>query len=279
VSTIRLTGVSRAFGPVLAVDGVDLDVADGERLAVVGPSGSGKTTLVRLIAGLETPDAGVIEIDGRVVARDGATLVPTHRRRIGYVPQDGALFPHLSVAGNVGFVLPRGGDRRARVRELLEVVALDPAMAERRPHELSGGQQQRVALARAMGVEPEILLLDEPFSTLDAATRVEARDAMARIVRASGTTAIIVTHDRDDAIAFADRTATMADGRCLWLGPSLDVAASMREGWCPTCGRPFQHDAAPTGDLAASEDGEGRGTPRPCRPSAAAPGIGRAARR
>ena len=219
------------------VDGVDLHVADGERLAIVGPSGSGKTTLIRLIAGLETPDAGTIEVDGRAVARDGATLVPTHRRRIGYVPQDGALFPHLSVGGNVGFGLPRGSDRTSRINELLEMVALDPAMAERRPHELSGGQQQRVALARAMGVDPAILLLDEPFSTLDAATRIEARDAVTRIVRGTGTTAVIVTHDRDDALAFADRTGTMAEGRLTWLGPSLDVAASMREGWCPTCGR------------------------------------------
>jgi iron(III) transport system ATP-binding protein len=252
MSDITLTGVSRAFGRVRAVDEVDLHVRGGERLAIVGPSGSGKTTLVRLIAGLETPDTGVIEIGGRVMARAGETLVPTHRRDIGYVPQDGALFPHLSVAGNVGFALPRGSDRATRIRELLELVALDPEMADRRPHELSGGQQQRVALARAMGVRPAILVLDEPFSTLDAATRMEAREAVAGIVRASGTTAIIVTHDRDDAFAFAERTATMADGRCTWVGPSLEAPGRLREGWCPTCGRSLGDDRAAPSHLEDS---------------------------
>jgi iron(III) transport system ATP-binding protein len=210
-SDVALRDVSRSFGEVRAVVGLDLEVPARGRLAIVGPSASGKTTVLRLIAGFEPPDTGTIAIGGTVVAGEGM-MVPAHRRRVGYVAQDGALFPHLSVGGNVGFGLPRTADRAARIAELLRLVSLDASLAARRPDQLSGGQQQRVALARALAVRPVVMLLDEPFSALDAELRIGTRDAVTRLLDDMAVTAILVTHDPDDAAAFATQTVTMRDG-------------------------------------------------------------------
>ena len=183
MSFLTLEAVGRQYGTVVALDGIDLRVPVASRTAIVGPSGSDKTTLLRLIAGFEAPDTGRIALDGRLLA-DGSAAVPAYRRGIGFVPQDGALFPHLSVAANIGFGLDRGLPRRdERILELMDAVELDRGMRLRRPDELSGGQQQRVALARALAREPRLMLLDEPFSALDAGLRETMRKAVARAGR------------------------------------------------------------------------------------------------
>ncbi len=214
---VRVAGLRRRYGPVVAVDGVDLELLPGEMLTVLGPSGCGKTTVLRLIAGLETPDEGTVEIGGRRVAGPGAS-VPPERRRVGMVFQDFALFPHLSVRDNIGYGLRRDPDRGVRVRELLDLVDLADA-AERMPHELSGGMQQRVALARALAPRPEVVLLDEPFSNLDAALRTQLRGEVREILRAAGTAALFVTHDQDEALTLGDRMAVMVRGRVEQLAP------------------------------------------------------------
>jgi len=220
---IHLEGVARRFGPVAAVDGVDLAVDPGRILALLGPSGCGKTTLLRVLAGFEQPDAGTVHLGGRVVA-DGATSVAAEDRRVGMVFQDFALFPHLDVARNVGFGLGRwGGGRvgmgrhRDRVREVLELVGL-VGLEHRLPAELSGGQQQRVALARALAPRPEVVLLDEPFSNLDAALRAQVRTDLVRILRSAAVTAILVTHDQEEALSVADEVAVMRAGRIVQRG-------------------------------------------------------------
>ena len=212
MSDVMMRDVSCSFGEVRAVEHLDLDVPAGGRLAIVGPSASGKTTVLRLIAGFEMPATGMIAIGGTVVAGEG-TMTPAHLRRVGYVAQDGALFPHLTVGGNIGFGLPRTADRPGRVAELLQLVSLDPKLADRRPDQLSGGQQQRVALARALAVRPSVMLLDEPFSALDAELRVETREAVSVLLADAGITAILVTHDPDDAVSFASRTIELRAGR------------------------------------------------------------------
>ncbi|MDQ4503006.1 ABC transporter ATP-binding protein [Sinomonas sp. ASV322] len=226
---LEIEDVTKTFGrgggtnPVLK--GINLHVARGGTTAIVGPSGSGKTTLLRLIAGFEAPDSGRIVLDGQAVAGDA--WVPAHRRSIGYVAQDGGLFPHLSVGQNIAFGLDKaafGGRFRGRkavatrVEELLEMVALDGSYARRRPHELSGGQQQRIALARAMAREPEVMLLDEPFSALDAGLRVATRRAIARVLAKAGVTTILVTHDQAEALSFADQVAVMRGGKLAQIG-------------------------------------------------------------
>ena len=208
---VRLTRLRRHYGEIAAVDGVDLEVRQGEMLTVLGPSGCGKTTMLRLVAGLERPDAGTIEIGGRRVAGRGGS-VPPERRRVGMVFQDFALFPHLSVRENVAYGLRGDPDAAVRVAELLELVDL-PDAANRMPHELSGGMQQRVAIARALAPRPAVVLLDEPFSNLDAALRTQLRGDVREILRAAGTAAIFVTHDQDEALTLADRTAVMVRGR------------------------------------------------------------------
>lgn len=218
MTSIVLDGVSRSYGPVRAVDGLSLRVESGHRAAIVGPSGCGKTTVLRLIAGFERPDHGTISLGGTVVAGDGVPGVPAHRRGVGYVAQDGALFPHLTVGQNVGFAIPRGPAREAAIAGLLALVSLDPELVDRRPDQLSGGQQQRVALARAMAAHPAVILLDEPFSALDAELRVETREAVSEVLRGARVTAILVTHDPDDARAFADQVAVMRDGRLVSVG-------------------------------------------------------------
>ena len=221
-SHLIIDNVTKSFGSTQVLRGVSLSVHRGITTAIVGPSGSGKTTLLRLIAGFEAPDSGSIMLDGKVVA-DGTTLVPAHRRNVGYVAQDGALFPHLSVGENIAFGLDRrkfGGRAavRNRVAELLAMVSLDPDYADRRPDELSGGQQQRVALARALAREPDLMLLDEPFSALDAGLRVATRKAVAATLAAAGVTTILVTHDQGEALSFADQVAVMRRGVLAQIG-------------------------------------------------------------
>ena len=207
---LRTLSLSKRFGSVVAVDDVDLAVPAGEFLAVLGPSGCGKTTLLRLVAGFERPDAGGIEIDGAAVAGP-RRHVPPEARRIGMVFQESALFPHLDVAANIGFGLPRRR-REQRVAELVALVGL-AGLQRRMPHELSGGQQQRVALARALAPDPALILLDEPFSSLDATLRSQLRGEVREILRAAGATTIFVTHDQGEALEISDRIAVMRAGR------------------------------------------------------------------
>ncbi len=211
MSAIELRAVAKRFGPTQVLTDVELDVATGSLTAVLGASGSGKTTLLRLIAGFDHPDQGTISVDGRLVA-DATRFVSPQQRDIGYVPQDGALFPHLTVEGNVGFGLSRR-DRR-RVGELLDLVGLGE-LRKRYPRELSGGQEQRVALARALAIRPRVVLLDEPFSALDASLRSELRRDVARILADADTTTVLVTHDQDEALALADQVAVLAGGRVV----------------------------------------------------------------
>ncbi|OLZ65392.1 ABC transporter ATP-binding protein [Streptomyces sp. IMTB 2501] len=201
-----------AHGRSRVLTGLDLTVEDGALACVLGPSGCGKSTLLRIVAGFHPAARGRVTLRGRLLD-DGRARVPAERRRIGYVPQDGALFPHLTVAANIGFGLLRAG-RRERVGEMLDLVGLD-GLADRHPHQLSGGQQQRVALARALAPRPQLLLLDEPFAALDAALRTELRTEVAATLRRAGATAILVTHDVDEALAFADAIAVMRDGRIV----------------------------------------------------------------
>lgn len=211
-SALELRGVSKSFGSVEAVRDLSLQVAEGEILALVGPSGCGKTTLLRLIAGFETPDGGTITLGNKVVA-DGSTTFPPEERGVGMVFQDYALFPHLTVAGNVGFGLDRvpAKARTESVAEKLALVGLQ-GYAERMPNELSGGERQRVALARALAPQPVIILLDEPFSNLDADRRITMREEVRGILKSVGATAILVTHDQEEALYFGDRLAVLKGG-------------------------------------------------------------------
>jgi iron(III) transport system ATP-binding protein len=220
---LNVQGISKRYGAMAALDGISFGVPTGSRTAVVGPSGSGKTTLLRIIAGFEAPDAGRLTLAGQVLA-DGPSVVPAHRRGIGFVPQDGALFPHLSVAENIGFGLDRGmRDRGERILGLMDRVELDRRMRDRRPHELSGGQQQRVALARALARQPQLMLLDEPFSALDANLRESMRKAVAEVLRAAGITTILVTHDQAEALSFADQVAVLRAGRLAQVGSPREL--------------------------------------------------------
>ncbi|MFW5919548.1 MAG: ABC transporter ATP-binding protein [Halanaeroarchaeum sp.] len=218
---LELSGVSKRFGEDHAVDDLSISVRDGELVTLVGPSGCGKTTTLRLIAGLERPDEGTVTIDGSVVASgDGDGFVPPEERDVGVVFQDFALFPHLSAAENVAFGiddLPEA-ERETRVEEMLDLVGLAD-QAEAPPDELSGGQRQRIALARSLVTEPEILLLDEPFSNLDVALRVEMREEVRRILDETGVTAVSVTHDQEEALSISDRIGVMTDGTLAQVGP------------------------------------------------------------
>ncbi|HVM11332.1 MAG TPA: ABC transporter ATP-binding protein [Actinomycetota bacterium] len=218
-ASVEVHGLCKAFARHPVLRDVSLEVAPGTVLALLGPSGCGKTTLLRTIAGLEVPDRGEIRVAGRVLAAAGVDVAPEDRR-VGMVFQDWALFPHLDVRRNVAFGLPRHEEHR--VDELLALVRLD-GLGERMPHELSGGQQQRVALARALAPNPEVILLDEPFSNLDATLRARVRSEVREMLRALHATAVFVTHDQEEALSIADEVAVMDAGRILQVGPPTEV--------------------------------------------------------
>ena len=200
---------------------VDLYVPHGSLSAVLGLSGCGKTTLLRVIAGFERAQKGLVALSGRVLD-DGRTYIVPERRGIGYVPQEGALFPHLDVRANVGFGLSRAERRGGTVSELLEMVGLS-SLARRMPHELSGGEQQRAALARALARGPALLLLDEPFSSLDATLRGTVREEVSALLRRQGTTTVLVTHDQEEALSLADSVAVLRDGKIIQQGSPTDI--------------------------------------------------------
>ena len=227
---LRLSEVTKDFGATRAVDRASLEVRSGEIVALCGPTGCGKTTALRLLAGFERPDSGCVEIDGRKVAGDGAWTTPD-RRRVGMVFQDYALFPHLDVAANVGFGLQRRDRRGGRVQEVLDLVGLRD-YGHRFPDELSGGQQQRVALARALAPRPAVVLLDEPWGAVDPLLRPSLRDEVVRILRDAGVTALLVTHDREDAFSVADRIALMRDGRIVQTGVPEQLYFAPADRWC-----------------------------------------------
>jgi putative spermidine/putrescine transport system ATP-binding protein len=220
-SAIRLRGLRRSFGSVVAVDDIDLDVRDGEFLTLLGPSGSGKTTVLRLIAGFEKPDGGTIELAGQDV-----TDVPPYDRDINTVFQDYALFPHMSVNQNIEYGLrvkkvPKG-ERQQRTEQALEAVRLS-GYGDRAPSQLSGGQRQRVALARALVNRPRVLLLDEPLGALDLKLREQMQVELKEIQREVGITFVFVTHDQDEALTMSDRIAVFNEGRIAQLGTPLEI--------------------------------------------------------
>lgn len=219
---LSVQGLIKQYGALTAVDDVSFELASGEILALLGASGCGKTTTLRLIAGLETPDNGEIWLGERRVSGAGDWIQPENRR-VGMVFQDYALFPHLNVSANIGFGLKQyRGDKQARIAEMLRVVGLD-GLEKRMPHQLSGGQQQRVALARALAPQPSILLLDEPFSNLDAALRAQVRAEVRAILRQAHVTSIFVTHDQEEALSLADKVAMMREGRILQFGTPHEI--------------------------------------------------------
>jgi putative spermidine/putrescine transport system ATP-binding protein len=216
-----LLGLRRRFADINALDGLTLDVAPGELVALLGPSGCGKTTALRALAGLQSIDAGQVLLDGRDI-----TDLPANQRDMGVVFQAYSLFPHLTAHGNVEFGLRLRGrpaqERRRVVDRLLELVHLG-GRGNYYPHQLSGGQQQRVALARALAIEPRVLLLDEPLSALDAKVRAQLRDEIRRVQREVGTTTLFVTHDQDEALAIADRVAVVFNGRLAQIAPPAEL--------------------------------------------------------
>ena len=215
---LRCVGLSKQYGPSGAgAHDVSLEVIEGQLLALVGPSGCGKTTLLRMIAGLESPDAGTIEIDGRPVTSHGIFVQP-EKRSVGFVFQDYALFPHMSVASNIAYGLPRNTpNRNRRVDEMLELVGLLDRR-NRRPHELSGGERQRVALARALAPAPKVLLMDEPFSNLDPNLSARLQQEVREILHEAGITVVFVTHDQEAALSMGDVIAVMESGRIQQTG-------------------------------------------------------------
>lgn len=218
-SALELRSVSKTFGTTQIFDQISFTIGHGEIAAIVGPSGQGKTTILRLIAGFDSPSTGEILMDG-VCVSDTELRVNPEKRGIGYVPQDGALFPHLTVAENVAFGLRRGA--KQRVEEMLRLVGLH-GLGNRRPDEISGGQMQRVALARALAPEPRMVLMDEPFSALDAAMRIEVRDEVHAILRKTGTTTVMVTHDQSEAMSIADHVIVMLDGSIAQAGSPREI--------------------------------------------------------
>ncbi|MEE8600191.1 ABC transporter ATP-binding protein [Euzebya tangerina] len=218
---LELEGLVRHYGDVRAVDGVHLTVSAGERFSLLGPSGSGKTTILRLVAGFEAPDAGSVSL-----AREAVDHLPPEKRNVGVVFQDYALFPHRTVRQNIGFGLRMRKvakiERRERVDELLELVGLQRE-ADRKPHQLSGGQRQRVALARALAPSPGLLLLDEPLANLDRRLRESLREELVRITSAVGITSVLVTHDQEEALSFANRVGVLREGRLVQVGTPVEL--------------------------------------------------------
>jgi putative spermidine/putrescine transport system ATP-binding protein len=208
---VSLTSLNRHFGAVRALDGLTVDVAPGELVALLGPSGCGKTTALRILAGFETADSGTVTVDGKEISH-----IPASRRDMGMVFQSYSLFPNMSALDNVGFGLrlrkKSGAERKRRAGELLDMVGL-ARQAGQFPHQLSGGQQQRVALARALAIEPRVLLLDEPLSALDAKVRLQLREQIRALQQRLGTTTLFVTHDQEEALSMSDRVGVMKDGK------------------------------------------------------------------
>jgi len=213
----RVTGVTKQYGGDGGVHDVSFEVAAAESVVLVGPSGSGKTTMLRLIAGLERPDHGEIWLDGRRAAAPGQNIVAAHERQVGFVFQDLVLWPHLTVTGNLQFVVASArlptSQQPVRINDTVRLCRIEPLLADRYPHQLSGGEQQRVALARALVGLPRLLLLDEPFASLDSELRVTLRRELAALQRQLRVPTIFVTHDSEDAAAIADRTVMMRNGR------------------------------------------------------------------
>jgi len=253
MSVLSIRGVGKRFGSVVALDDVSLEISSVSRTAVIGPSGSGKTTLLRLIAGFEAPDIGTIELDGQRLS-EAASGVPAHRRNVGLMMQEGALFPHLSVLDNIRFGIRNETDAEKRSLKLMDLVELDRGMGARAPHQLSGGQQQRVALARALARQPKVMLLDEPFAALDTGLREQLRQTTAQLLADAGIATVLVTHDRAEAMVFAEQLVVLRDGRLVqaglprdlylaptdaetgaFLGPSIVLDVEIRDGgaYCP----------------------------------------------
>lgn len=219
MTDVEVRGLRAGYAGVDVLQGIDLKVPSGSLAAILGESGSGKTTLLRVLAGFLRPTSGEVLLGDRCVCGPN-TFVPPEKRHVGIVPQEGALFPHLDVRGNIAFGLPRGS--KARVDEVLELVGLT-GLAHARPQELSGGQQQRVALARALAPQPQVVLLDEPFTALDAGLRTRLRSDVRDVLHQVGTTAILVTHDQEEALSMADIVAVMRDGRLVQTGAPHDI--------------------------------------------------------
>ncbi|BEP15881.1 ABC transporter ATP-binding protein [Acidothermaceae bacterium B102] len=223
MNALDVEGVHFSYGATPVLRGISLSVPLASITAVLGPSGSGKTTLLRVLAGFERASAGVVRLAGTTIDGPDLHLAP-ERRRLGYVPQEGGLFPHLSVAGNVAFGLRRRHREAQRVDDLLAMVGL-AGLGTRFPHELSGGQQQRVALARALALEPTVVLLDEPFSSLDAALRVSVRADIVGTLRTAGAAVVLVTHDQQEALSVADQVAVLRGGTVAQVGAPRDIYA------------------------------------------------------
>lgn len=216
---LQIKDLNLSYGNQKVLDGLNFEANRGELTAVLGASGAGKSTLLRLIAGFEAPTSGEIYIDSELVSTSDSVL-PPEKRGVGIVPQDSALFSHLTVSQNIGFGLPKGSD--SRIKELLKLVGLEE-FANRKPSSLSGGQAQRVALARALAPKPKLVLLDEPFSALDAELRVRLREDVRAVLRAENASAILVTHDQEEALSLADRVAVMREGKIIQSGTPTEI--------------------------------------------------------
>ena len=220
---LRCHAVAHRFNEQPLLTEIDLRVASGSLTAILGRSGSGKTTLLRIISGFIRPDLGVVTVGEQVLVDEHHSLAP-ERRGVGYVPQEGAVFPHLSVAENIGFGLARAERKHSpRIDEVMRLVGLDESFKSRSPHQLSGGELRRVALARALAPRPKVVLLDEPFTALDAVLRQEVRTALAAALAAEGTTAVMVTHDQSEALLMGDQVGVLRDGRLVQTAAPAEV--------------------------------------------------------
>ncbi len=231
MNALTVNGLTKAFGRVQALTGVALSLPSGSTTAVLGPSGCGKTTFLRIVAGFDKPDAGTVSAVGKTWVGPGV-WTPAEYRSIGYVAQEGALFPHLNVRRNIEFALSRRERRNGtRLRELLELVSLDQWQLDQFPHQLSGGQQQRAALARALARRPRLVLLDEPFAALDAGLRSSTRDLVAAALAAEQVTTLLVTHDQQEALSFADHVIVMRHGKVQQSGSPLSIYNEPGDPW------------------------------------------------